>query len=278
MIIIKNNQILQEVWNDNLEIHELKDLDKPLNYFYNESLKFDELLNLEGFFDALSPHFNLLDIDFIAYTRGFTLKEYYDELKTQPNSECNNSEIKCIQFYKCYNMHSYMDLMTGKVEITVDDYVSYHGKNVDPKECNYGLSFSGLNNIKYLPITLEETYDICIFDSEATEKFKTLVKGVIKDWNLHEVLVAFLNELTFHGHPSDSKAFSESLDVSSEELQQAIERGEEVGEPIESLLITWLEADLKKAVESQNFEACERIKNKIKKHKEDLNKKEDEKE
>lgn len=270
MLVIKNGQILQQIYNDNLKIQELKPLENSLNHYYNESLIFSEDLNLEGFFDALYPHFKQLDVDFIAYTNGFTLKEYYEDLKKEINPEENNKEISHIEFYHCYCIHSHLDLMSGKTEITVDDYTSYHGKNVNPEECNYSLSLSGLNSLKHLKLTLEKSYDIHMYDFEATEKHKILVKDVIKDWNLHEILASFLNELTFHGHPQDIKNFSESLEISSEELKTALDNDEEVSIPIESLLITWLEEDLKKAEEQQNFEACERIKNKIQQHRDDL--------
>ena len=80
-IIFHSGFVVVNEYNDNLKTR----TDSPLEVeeferYYNSPVKFSEDLTVEGFMSALKPYYEKIDHQFIAFTGGFEVEKFYEQM------------------------------------------------------------------------------------------------------------------------------------------------------------------------------------------------------
>ncbi len=264
-IIINNGSIDVIRWNLDLRINQTEPItSEKFPWHYDDTVEFAEDLTVEGFMHALEPFFDIIDSQFIAYTRDYKIREYYNQMfmplkEPLKDDAYDDNEISHVELYWASEITEYEDLSAGKTDIDFELYASFHGvsKSDGP---NYGLSMSPINEWKHYLIKLNHNIHCTKFQNNPGKpsEFITVFKAD-KLFRLHDVLRYFFFELTWYGYPSDAKEFSDHLVEISENINEA----DFVEFDIDQMLIDSLETELQTAIEEDNFEGASRIRDRI---------------
>lgn len=260
-ILIKNGAIDVIRWNSDIKLYQNKPIEnEKFPWFYDDIVEFANDLTVEGFMNAFEPFFEVIDTHFVAYTRGFKIREYYKQM-LQPVSPEESDEISHVEIYWGCDITEYEDLSAGKTDVDLELFGSFHGiGKID--ECNYGLSMSPLNEWKHYQIKLNPTINCTKFQKypDKSAEIITVFKAD-KKFRLYDVLRYFFFELTWYGYPSDAKKFADHLIQISDDIESGKEKLVELD--LEEMQIEHLQVELKEAIENDNFEGASRIRDRI---------------
>lgn len=267
-IKFKPSGLFLNSYNENLksrtdELIEVEDFE----YHYDDYVEFDDNLTVEDFLTILNPFYEKIDQNFIAYTRGFKLLHYFEQMHkpVKENNKDYDDGITHIELHWICSLSEHENLLKGCIESDYEFYSSYHGI---AKDCTYSLGFSPINEWKHYPIKLnkdfecQRTYYIENEDGEDEIKMETLFKST-KEWTLFEVLKCFFFEMTWFGYTDSIEEHRDEMTKISDEIDSGECETTELN--FDEWKIEFLENDLKTAHETENYAAIERITNKINK-------------
>jgi hypothetical protein len=182
-----------------------------------------------------------VDLVFMAYSRGFKIAPYYQEIIEPIIKEVAN-KIDYLEFSWVGSLHNSVEF--GKPKYEMSDYVHITGKVNNSKE-NYGFGLDYLNEIKDATFKLDNKIEFKItdygdiWDENRKTKTKIFFKGT-KPFVFENIIGAFINEITFYGSKQNKLKFIESLEKSSEEVKLG------GGTPHEVVQLKWNKDSLKR--------------------------------
>jgi len=261
-IIFKNGAIFVETWDSDSQSYTTEPLGEDgIRWSYNDEVEFDKELTIEGFMNALEPHFEVIDEHFAAYNRGFKSRHYYEQMQ-KPGDDDSEEDITHIEFYWSYELQEYVNYRTGKKDSNLEVYASFHGKGKN--DINYSFSMSPINNWKHYLFKLNTNIKCVKFNRDEKSGLAdwTTVFETTKPFTLYEILQYFLFEITFYGYTETIEEVADKLSKISDGIV-----GGGMGFVIEDINkweIDTLKKELKGAEESDDFESAIRIRDRIK--------------
>jgi hypothetical protein len=252
-VILTNNGILTNKFNDNLNVMETLPISESLSYYYNDYVNVSDDLTFGGLFSILEPYIDVLEEHFMADTLKWPLKPYFDLIKEDIDEDLKFKEI---QFSWNYQYFEYDDRRTGKKEKSLEEYVHLNaiGESDEYGICNYSLSFVSLNNIKDVPVKILKDCKIYGMDRE------TLLLEFDKEIKLKDLISSLLHEITFYGSPERNK---EQLEILTERLDHQYDESELVS--WKDMELEFLNDELNEALSEENYEWAERVRLEIEK-------------
>ena len=195
-------------------------IEKPLSYYLNEYPKIEKGFTLGDLMEILKQNEVAVDLLFMAYTRGFVLGAYYQEMQLESLKQ-DKSKIAEIEFGWRTDIENTKEF--GKPKYELSEYVNITGR-VKDETTNYSLSFVSLNELKDATITLNKNihynyYDLGDkWDEDRKIVDKTFFKG-IRNFTLRDIIGAFLNEITFYGYPEQADEMASDLEKRSKNFK-----------------------------------------------------------
>lgn len=252
-VIIKNGELLQVEFNENLKaevttIVAVEDFEKC----YAHEVEMHPELTVGGFMQALKPYFGKIDPQFIAYSHGYFMQHYYDQM-SKPR-EYDNDDIAIVEFYWHAELYEHDDLEKGRPVSELSIHVDYHGVSKD--KTYYGFGLSPINNWQHYPLALNETFVIRSFKAPYTDILKSE-----KKFSFHELLRTFIYELTWHGYTDTIDELSKHMKSIGEKIEAGT--ADLVPLDLDALQLNHLETELEQALTEQNFEWAMRVRDKI---------------
>lgn len=209
-------------------------IDRPFPYYMNHYPKIENGFTVEDFMEILKKYESDVDKVFLAFTRGYMLDAYYQEMLLESLKEVK-SNITKLEFTWQTDISNIKEF--GKPKYELSEYVQVSGI-VDGTKDSYSLSFVNLNEIKKATFKLNKNIKISLFDMgeiwEENRKLKTKVffKG-IKEFTFQDLVGCFLNEISFFGYPEDSDEVADDLDKRVKNIEN------ENGIPFEIVQLEW---------------------------------------
>lgn len=195
-------------------------IDKPISYYLHHTPVFEKGFTVLHLMQILKEKEQEVDLVFMAYSRGFKIDPYYQEMM-QPVEKDKQSKIDYLEFSwsgAVYNLKEF-----GKPKYEMSDYVHITGKVNDSKE-NYGFGLDNLNEIKEATFKLDTTIEFKtidfgeIWDKNRKPITQLFFKGV-KPFVFENIIGTFIHEITWYGYKEHKTKFIEELDKSSEEAK-----------------------------------------------------------
>jgi hypothetical protein len=187
-------------------------IDRAVSYYLHHFPKIEKGFTVADLMHLLKKHEEDIDFLFEAYTRGFLLQPFFEEMNLPENPE-NESKISELDF--SWGADVYNEKEFGKPLYSVADHVHISGIVKGEKD-KYSLDFTPLNQIKKATFKLNKKYKISYFKTgeiwEEDRKPETIVffKG-IKEFTLQDFIGGFLNEISFSGYPENKNKEAEKL-------------------------------------------------------------------
>lgn len=257
-IQIKKDGFYSSEYNENLKKAELVKIDRPFWYYYNHELILDEGITFGDIFLNLEPYLDRLEEHFLAETRGWAMKEWFEELKKDKTEE--DVEFFEIRFNWCIDAHTYFDRKTSEYENSLTKYLSFSAmaKSAESEngEERYATSFMDIQNLRDVPVVFDKHCEISIWNME-TKKHDILFEfedGI----TLRELIVCLFNEITFYGNPEHAKE-------QSEELEKRVKETDETKSiSFSEIQLEWLEDELQEALSEEDYHWAENVRKEIK--------------
>ena len=181
---------------DNIEVIDDGDILSHLT----DTIQLGESFKFERVFDIISANIELFEIVFYSSLGGYPLLPYLKEIE---NSQDEKSEIDILEIH----------WSGDKFEDELSIFPDFHGiKNGE--DISYALDFTSLNNIKHLVVKLNP--NVSIIDMEK-KKLKFLGN---QSFSVFDFFHAILNEISFHGLPSERNERSKELTETFAELKE----------------------------------------------------------
>lgn len=199
-------------------------IERPISYYLQHFPKIENGFTVADLMFLLKKYEKDIDFLFQAYTRGFLLQPFFEEMLLPENSG-RESKISELEF--SWSADVYNEKEFGKPLYSITDYVSISGM-VKGEKAKYSMSFTPLNEIKEATFKLNKNYKISYFKTgeiwEENKKPEDILffKG-IKTLTLQDFLGAFLNEISFSGYPESRVKEAKKLD----EIHQRVVAGNE---------------------------------------------------
>lgn len=192
-------------------------IDRPISYYLHHFPKIEKDFTVEDLINLLNEYETDIDFLFQAYTRGFLLQPFFEEMNL-PNKPEKESEISALEF--SWDASIFNEKEFGKPLYSVTDYAHVSGIIKDEKE-KYSIGFSPLHQIKNATFKFNKKYKISYFKTgeiweEDRKPENTVFFKGIKEFTLQDFIGAFLNEISFYGYP-------ENRDEQAIELDERIE-------------------------------------------------------
>lgn len=173
--------------------------DDIIGYLSNE-IELGESVTLERLFDIIKTNESELNNIYYSCLGGYPLSSFLTEINDIPSEKPHLDYLEINWYSEIYDD-----------ELTIIS--SFHGISIENnKKITYSISFSPLNNLKYLNIKLNE--NVSIFDYSNDEKYFNLGN---KRFTLFEFFYAILFEISFNGDPSGRKNRLDDLEKSIDE-------------------------------------------------------------
>ncbi|MEP7168416.1 MAG: hypothetical protein ABI855_03530 [Bacteroidota bacterium] len=261
IIKFRNNQVLVNDYNENLKMRtdEILAAD-DFELYYDREVEFEEELTVEGFITALKPFFKKIDKQFIAYTRGFKLNHYYNQMQKSARKE-KNDVIAYVEFCWTAEVSEYENVEEGIIESEFSYYATYHGVSFKEKD-KYSFSFIPVNEWKHYPLKLNKKFQ-CEFrghDENDDVVMKTLFEST-REYTFHELIKTFVFELTWMGYTKDIKEKRVELDNQTKN----IDKEDLIPFNFDEWMTELYEKQYDRAMKEERYEAAQRLKNKINK-------------
>ena len=186
---------------------------KPFAYYLHHYPKIDKDFSVEDLMIILKQNETAVDNLFYAYTRGFLLNPFFEEMQLPVLKE-DKSKITEIVFSWSGEIENVKEF--GKPKFAMSDYVHLSGKVAGEKQ-SYSLSFTHLNEIKNATFKLDQNIKFSYTDSgeKWDENRKIITKNFftgIKLFTLRDIIGAFLNEISYFGYPADADEVAQDLE------------------------------------------------------------------
>lgn len=174
---------------------------RPLSYYLHHTPTFEKGLTVADLMNVMKSHEQDVNSTFLAYTRGFELGPFYDEMVAGFEQD-DIPPIDSLEFSWSADINNFKEF--GKPVYEIDEYVHLTGKKKGERE-NYGLAFTNLTRLKNATFRLNNRIEYSIYDSgeiweERKITKKTFFRG-IKNFTFGEVIGTFLREISFFGYP-----------------------------------------------------------------------------
>jgi hypothetical protein len=188
-------------------------IDRPFSFYLRHYPKIDKDFAVEDLMTILKENETDVDNLFQAYTRGFLLNPFFEEMQLPVLKE-EKSKITKLIFSWSGEVDNVKEF--GKPKFAISDYVHISGKVANDKQ-SYSLSFTHLNELKKATFKLDKKikFSHTDFGEKWDENRKTITKNFfngIKLFTLQDVIGAFLNEISFFGYPVDKDEVADDLD------------------------------------------------------------------
>lgn len=215
-----------------------KKIDRPISYYMCHIPKFEKGFTVGDLMQILKEYENDVNLIFLAYTRGFELQPFYEEMNLPLEKEPEKS-MQYLEFAWSVQINNFNDF--GKSKYEIEEYVQISGKKEGEKE-SYSIGFTSLNALKESTFRLINKIEYStIHFSEIWEEKKyrkeVFLKG-IKTFTFENIVGAFLNEITYFGYPNQRIVESDKLD----EIHENLDSSELI--PMEEIQLKWKEKDL----------------------------------
>ncbi|MFB2119790.1 hypothetical protein [Parapedobacter sp. 2B3] len=269
IIQLKKNGFYTSEYNENLKKAELVKIDRPFWYYYNHELILDEGITYGDVFSNLAPYLDKLEEHFLAETRGWKMKDWFEEIEKDKTKE----DVKFfeIRFGWHIDAHTYFDRKTSKYDNSFTKYLGFSAiaKSAEREngEERYATSFVDIQNLRDVPVAFDKHCEISVWNAE-TKQHDTLFEfedGI----TLRELIACLFNEITFYGDPKHTKEEFEKLEKSIEETEEADGNDEAKFIPFSNIQLEWLEEELQEALAEENYQWAENVRKEIKRIKEE---------
>lgn len=225
-----------------------------LHRYLNETVELSDDFTFEDLFKILEGEKEIFDVIFSSQLGHYPLQLYIDEIKksfsVKDEDEVDYLEIR--RFGEYWGRDK-------DIEIFVD-----FGGESETTDISYGVGFTAVNELKYLPLRLNENFEIS--EIKRLSKLKlyfwrllkkisipwwdnpfthTYVKGKTK-FSVYELISAVLYEITFYGPPDVRDAKLEDLEKTVEETKEFLASGGD----IDDKFVKW--EDVKGKCEEEN--------------------------
>lgn len=263
-IQLKKDGFYISEYNENLKKTELIKIDKPFWYYYNHELILDEGITYGDIFSNLEPYLDKLEEHFLAETRGWKIKEWFEEIKKDKTKE--EVEFFEIRFSWNIDTHTYFDRKTSKYDSSLDKYLGFSAMTKSAERENgeerYATSFMDIQNLRDVPVVFDKHCEINIWNAE-TKQHDTLFEfedGI----TLRELIACLFHEITFYGNPEHAKEEFEKLEERIKEVDETDRNDETKFIPFSKIQLEWLEEELQEALSAEDYKWAENIKKEIK--------------
>jgi hypothetical protein len=245
MIILKKNSIIRA---NDFEPHEKGYKQRRVSSvipYLSEEIQLEKGFTLSDLFKIIEKEKEVFEVIFSSQMGHFPIQPFIDEIKKRVK-KAHQEEIEFLECYWVAEQFDYAEgprqIDDGENEITIS--VGFHGNGVwsDPPESfekdangevrgGIAIEFTALNELKHFPIELDRRF---VIGPKNYEQGENLVEGV-RDFTVYEVFGAILSELTFCGLPEDRDSQWEEIEADYKDMQERLDRGEEIGIPLEEI-------------------------------------------
>ena len=200
-------------------------INRSISYYLHHYPKIEKDLNVADLMNLLQQYEADIDFLFEAYTRGFLLRPFLEELHSN-GIENQNSKITQLEF--SWGADIYNEKEFGQPLYSVSNYVHISGIVTGEKD-KYSLSFTPFNQLKNATFRLNKKYKISYFKmGEIWEEHRKpehiiFFKG-IKEFTLQDFIGAFLNEISFSGYPESRDKEAEKLETIVKKIDDGTEK------------------------------------------------------
>lgn len=264
IIQLKKDGFYVSEYNENVKKAELVKIDRPFWYYYNHELILDEDITYGYLFLNLEPYLDKLEEHFLAETKGWKMKDWFEEMKKDKTKE--DVTFFEIRFAWVINASQYFDRKTNRYEHSFDKYLNFSGmvksKEAENGEEKYGTSFMAIQNLRDVPVVFDKHCAISIWNPE-TNKKDTLLEFE-ECITLREFIACLFNEVTFYGSPKTTKAELEKLEECLKDIDEADRNDETKFIPFPKIQLEWLKEELQEALSEENYQWAENVRKEIK--------------
>lgn len=250
MITIHKDGIYTKEFNENLNIEDFTRIGYDIEYYYKDEIQLEDGLTLGQILNVLEPYISKLEEHFASDTKKWPLQPFFDAIKRDVKEDMM---LKEIHLAWCYQYFENPDRKTGTIDKTLDEYIDLYAVGESGEK--YSIEFIELNNIKNVPVKI--ITDVKLYDGYAN---KLPIIEFTKNMTLRDFIGSLLFELTFYGTPENAQKQLEMLNEISEKIKTG-DKSELV--PFETLQLQWLEDELQTALEEEDYEWAQRVKNDI---------------
>jgi hypothetical protein len=193
-------------------------IDQPISYYLHHTPVLERGFTVLHLMQTLKEYEQEVDLIFMAYSHGFKIDPYYQEM-IAPMAKESESKIDYLEFSWSGNIDNFKEF--GKPKYEMNDYVHITGKVNNSKE-RYGFGLSDLNEIKDATFKLDNAIEFKtidfgdIWDENRKPVTKVFFKG-IKPFVFENIIGTFIHEITCYGYKEHKTKFIARLEKSSEE-------------------------------------------------------------
>jgi hypothetical protein len=193
-------------------------IDQPISYYLHHTPVLERDFTVLHLMQILKEYEQEVDLIFMAYSRGFKIDPYYQEIIAPIVNE-RESKIDYLEFSWSGSIDNIKEF--GKPKYEMYDSVHITGKVNNSKD-RYGFGLSDLNEIKDVTFKLDNTIEFKtidfgeIWDENRKPVTQLFFKG-IKPFVFENIIGTFIHEITCHGYKEHKTKFIEQLEKSSEE-------------------------------------------------------------
>lgn len=217
----------------------------------NEEVIVDSGVTFEDIFKVVEKHRNIIEQIFKSFSLGVPLKSFIKEMKNSPKL---NNPINFIHFSWSCDIWQYTD-DDNKKKTDYVDYVVVSG--VDKKDNHYAIPLVPMNELKHCPVFLDTTYEI--YQIENGKSTKKLLSSN-KYFTLYDFIGTLIQQITVYG---DVESREESV-IEINRVEDKIDNASsEEKEKNNEAVIDFLEEELERLIEEENFEKAQKIKEQL---------------
>lgn len=174
---------------------------KSIKHYLNCILHLEEGITFETFFNIILKDKDFLNEVFKDTMGGFDLNQFTKEWK----KNIKNKDIGNIQYLEVYRDIKLNDT-TGVITLDVTNVFEGVSKLVDSKKETIPLDFIAINDLKKLPLKLNDEF---IIPGHIIENINLITSS--KGMTLFEVIETILYDITFYGDPSSRDKIKEDV-------------------------------------------------------------------
>lgn len=191
--------------------------DIHLILYLGEEVKIADDLTFANFMELLYINRKMINLVFASSLGFHKLENYVKEMrKPIPRGEGNDHKNEVLEVYFHPDMWKY----EKDKSVDICPYYGFHMikfKDEDGDNIPYSISLSSLNVFKKHKLRLGKDVTVQIYDASLKgaalrKNIQTSVKAELGSIKLFDFIHAILDEISYHGKPSDKKAFASKLE------------------------------------------------------------------
>ena len=229
--LMRDKIIYTNHYNPECDEYVRKEVDRLCPYL-NETVELSEDFTFGDLFNLIEREVDVFDVIFSSHLGHHSLQLWIDEIKhIVPKME---NEIDYLEIYRCGEYWG--KDCDGDIELSV----GFSGVGKKEDDPSYGVGFTPLHDLKYLPLRLNDDFEISevkaplriiLFLVRLLKKIgiplgkwdnpfnHTYIKGKTK-FSVYELISAILYEISFYGDPVER---DELLVKIEEDVEEAME-------------------------------------------------------